>query len=289
MAVLEADQHRGAGGGGLVIAFERLAGLDQREGLRGLDAERLEHLGGEDLAHPALQRQPAVAEAAIGGLTRTLGAEIEQAAAGISELREQEAAAVADIGIVHAELVAVIAQRQRRRRDCPARAGSARNGRSTSSSPSPSSPTEAAARSLRKLKDRPREGSGRHGIVKGLPQVEDARSRGGTRRVADRPSSVNRRRSVRGYRHGRVVRWLLGVERRPQAPLPGLCRRREPAADHLHPRPDPQRARLRRGCRAAGRRLAGDLRRAARPRRERLRQGPDDLCAADLSRTMCRR
>ena len=58
--------------------------------------------------------------------------------------------------------------------------------------------------------------------------------------------------------------------------------RGEPAADPLHSRADPQRARLRRGCRAAGRRVAGDLRRAARPRRERLCQGPDDLCAAHL-------
>ena len=113
MAVLEPDQHRRAGGGGLVVALQRLAGLDQREGLRGLDAERLEHLGREHLAHAALQRQPAVAEAAVGRLARSLGAEVEQPAAAVAQLREQEAAAVADVGIVHPELVAVIAQRQR--------------------------------------------------------------------------------------------------------------------------------------------------------------------------------
>ncbi len=67
----------------------------------------------------ALQRQPAVAEAAVGRLARALGAEIEQAARRVAQLREQEAAAVADVGIVHAELMAVIAQRQRLRRDCP--------------------------------------------------------------------------------------------------------------------------------------------------------------------------
>src|SRR5690606_1939987 len=44
-----------------------------------------------------------------------LGAEIEQAAGGqLLELREEEAAAVAEVGIVALELVAVIAQRQRR-------------------------------------------------------------------------------------------------------------------------------------------------------------------------------
>ena len=113
MAVLEADEDGRAGRGGLVAALERLAGLDQREGLRGLDAERFEHLGGEQLAHAALQRQPAVAEAAVGRLARALGAEIEEPAVRVAQLREQEAAAVADVGIVHAELVAVIAQRQR--------------------------------------------------------------------------------------------------------------------------------------------------------------------------------
>ena len=86
----------------------------RREGLGGVDAERLEHLGGEDLAHAALQRQPAVAAARPGGLARALGAEVEQAAVGeVAQLGEQEAAAVADVGVVHAELVAVVAQRQR--------------------------------------------------------------------------------------------------------------------------------------------------------------------------------
>ena len=93
---------------------ERLAGLDQREGLRGVDAERLEHLGGEDLAHAALQRQPAVAAARPGRRARALGAEVEQAAVDeVAHLGEEEAAAVAEVGVVDAELVAVVAQRQR--------------------------------------------------------------------------------------------------------------------------------------------------------------------------------
>ena len=115
VAVLEPDQHRRPGRGGLVVALERLAGLDQREGLGGLDAERLEHLGRQHLADAALERQPAVADAAIGRLARALGAEIEQAAGPVAQLREQEPAPVADIRIVNSELVAVIAQRQRLR------------------------------------------------------------------------------------------------------------------------------------------------------------------------------
>src|SRR4030095_4148601 len=80
MTVAQPDQHRRSGGGGFVVALERLAGLDQREGLAGLDAERLEHFRGEDLAHRALEREAAVAEAAVGRLARSLGAEVEQTA-----------------------------------------------------------------------------------------------------------------------------------------------------------------------------------------------------------------
>ena len=124
MAVAEPGQHRRAGRRGLVAALQLLAGLEQREGLRGVDAERLEHLGREHLAHAALQRQPPVAEAAVGRRARALGAEVEQPAAVVAQLGEQEAAAVADVGIVHAELVAVIAQRQRLLAGCRAAARS---------------------------------------------------------------------------------------------------------------------------------------------------------------------
>jgi hypothetical protein len=64
----------------------------------------------------SISRTPPVCRAAPGGEARTLGAEIEQAPAGrrtFAQLREKEAAPIAEIGIVHAELVAVIAQRQR--------------------------------------------------------------------------------------------------------------------------------------------------------------------------------
>ena len=109
----EAGEHRRAGRRGLVAADQLLAGFEQRERLRRVDAERLEHLGGEHFAHPALERQASVGGAAVGRGSRTLGAEVEQAVSVVAQLGEEEAAAVADVGIVHAELVAVIAQRER--------------------------------------------------------------------------------------------------------------------------------------------------------------------------------
>ena len=114
VGVREADEDRGAGRRGLVAAGQGLAGLDEGEGLGGVDAEGLEHLGGEDLADAALERQPAVGAARPGGLAGALGAEVEQPAVGeVAELGVEEAAAVAEVGVVHAELVAVVAQRQR--------------------------------------------------------------------------------------------------------------------------------------------------------------------------------
>ena len=53
--------------------------------------------------------------AAVGRRPRALGPEIEQASALIADLREGEAAPVADLRIIVAELVPVIAQRQRLR------------------------------------------------------------------------------------------------------------------------------------------------------------------------------
>jgi hypothetical protein len=114
VAVAEAHQHRGAGRRGLVAADQRLAGLDQREGLGGVDAERLEHLGGEEFAHAALEGQASVTAARPGRLAGALGAEVEQAAVDrVAQLGEEEAATVADLGVVGAELVAVVAQGQR--------------------------------------------------------------------------------------------------------------------------------------------------------------------------------
>ena len=79
---------------------------------------------------PPFKRQPPVAEAAVRRLARPLGAEVHQPAVAVAQLREQEAAPVADIGIVHAELMPVIAQRERLLAACRAAARSVRNARS---------------------------------------------------------------------------------------------------------------------------------------------------------------
>ena len=147
VAVAEPGQHRRAGRRGLVARGQLLAGLEQREALRRIDAERLEHLGRQHFAHPALERQPPVGGAAVGGLARSLGAEVEQPARVVAQLGEQEAAAVADVGIVLAELVAVIAQRQRLRQIAGQRLEAPEMRRSTSISPRP---TRSAQRRLRK-------------------------------------------------------------------------------------------------------------------------------------------
>ena len=99
----EAHQDGRARRRGLVAALQLLARLDQAEGLGGLDAQRLEHLGREHLADAAFQREAAVAAARPGRAAAAFGAEIEQAAvSAIVQLRKQEAAAVAEIGVVGA-------------------------------------------------------------------------------------------------------------------------------------------------------------------------------------------
>ena len=110
----EAHQHGRAGRRRLVVARQRLAGLDQAEGLGGVDALSFQQLAGQELADAALQRQPSVAGTRPGRAAAALGGEVEQAAvAAVVELGEQEAAAVAQIGIVCPELMTVIAQCQR--------------------------------------------------------------------------------------------------------------------------------------------------------------------------------
>jgi hypothetical protein len=95
---------------------ERLAGFDEAEGLGGVDAERLQHFGRENFPHAPLEREPTVAAPRPGRLAAALGAEIEQPAVlRVAQLREQEAAAVSELGVVNTELMAVVAQRQRLR------------------------------------------------------------------------------------------------------------------------------------------------------------------------------
>ena len=113
VAVIEAHQHGGAGGRGFIAADQLFAGFDDAERAAGGDAQRLQHFGGKDFAHCAFQGQAAIAHPAPRRGTAALGAKVHQPALIIAALREQEAAAVAKIGVVGTELVAVITQRQR--------------------------------------------------------------------------------------------------------------------------------------------------------------------------------
>ena len=168
VAVAEPDQHRRARRRGLVAAHQRLAGLDQREGLRGVDAQRLQHLGRQHLAHAALQRQPPVAAARPGRLARALGAEIEQAAVrAVAQLGEQEAAAVAEVGVVDAELVAVVAQRQRLGEVAGQRLEAAEMARSTRRRSGRPSPTSRGPAIVAEAQDRLREVGRAHRVVEG--------------------------------------------------------------------------------------------------------------------------
>src|SRR3546814_20027035 len=64
MTMTEAYQDRGSGGRRLITARQFLAGLDHREGLAGVQAQRFTHFRGQYLADAALQRQPHVAKTA---------------------------------------------------------------------------------------------------------------------------------------------------------------------------------------------------------------------------------
>ncbi len=67
MAVRQAGQHRRAGGARFVMASQGLAGLEHGEGATGGNAQGLQHLGRQHLAHRALERQAPVAAARPGG------------------------------------------------------------------------------------------------------------------------------------------------------------------------------------------------------------------------------
>src|SRR3546814_5121468 len=99
----EAYQDRGSGGRRLITARQFLAGLDQREGLAGVHAQRFQHFRGQYLADAALQSQPTVAKTAVGRPSRSFGAKVKQPTRAIAKLREKKAPAVADIGIIRSE------------------------------------------------------------------------------------------------------------------------------------------------------------------------------------------
>ncbi|MNQ99672.1 hypothetical protein D3C85_1154190 [compost metagenome] len=56
MAVRQPHHDGRAGGRRLVVALQRLAGLDQRQDAAGRNPQAFQHGGGQHLAHPALQR-----------------------------------------------------------------------------------------------------------------------------------------------------------------------------------------------------------------------------------------
>ena len=115
VAVAEPDQHRAPRRRGLVAALQLLAGLDQRQRLRGVRRPA-----------PPASRSPAPRArrpSASGGRRRTgctasaraLGAEIHQpAAAVVRTCANRKPRPSPRSGIVGAELVAMIAQRERR-------------------------------------------------------------------------------------------------------------------------------------------------------------------------------
>ncbi len=65
VAVAQAGQDGGARRRGLIATHQFLAGLEQGEGLRRVDAQRFEHLRRQHLADAALQRQAAVCGPAV--------------------------------------------------------------------------------------------------------------------------------------------------------------------------------------------------------------------------------
>src|SRR5690606_19166046 len=72
------------------------------------------HLGGEDFAYAALEREPPVSGARPWRTAAALGGEVEQPAVlQIVQLRAEEAAPVAKFGVVDLELMPVIAQGER--------------------------------------------------------------------------------------------------------------------------------------------------------------------------------
>ncbi len=108
----------------LVMSLKVFARLDQRQDAAGRHAQAVQHGRRQRLARPALQRQPPVGMTRPRRLARAFGAQVEKAGffcfpnASLAEggclrdfphLRRQEAAPVADVGVVNAELMAVIA------------------------------------------------------------------------------------------------------------------------------------------------------------------------------------
>ena len=168
-------QNRRPRGRRLVAAIEFLAGFDQRQRFRGINAQCFQHAGRKHFAHAALEGQPAVAAARPRRYPAPLGPEIEQAPIGqIEELGIEKAAPVAEIGIVAAELVAVIAQSQR-----PGKTAGKRREPAEMCDPvgiaQPVQPDLGGGAIVAEAQPRRRKVRGPHAIVECVPERQDAR------------------------------------------------------------------------------------------------------------------
>ncbi len=104
------DQH---GAGFDLLAHHRLVAADDGERARAGNAQAVERFAGEVFADGRAQYRAAVGKARVGRLAGALEMEVEQAGAG-PHLAEQQAAAVAQLRAVTAELVAGVDHGERR-------------------------------------------------------------------------------------------------------------------------------------------------------------------------------
>lgn len=95
------------------MAFQCLSCLDHRERLRGVDAKRFEKLGRQNFTDRPFQRQPAIGRAGKGSLSRPFCAKVENPSIIGAKLGKQKTAAIAKVRVVMAELMTMIAERQR--------------------------------------------------------------------------------------------------------------------------------------------------------------------------------
>ena len=114
MRVGKPQEHTGARGRRLVAANQFFPGFDQAEALGCVDAHGFQHLRREDFTNAALEREPSVAAPRPGRPAASLCPKVKQAPIpGVSQLCEKKPPAIAKVWIIGAELMPVIAQRQR--------------------------------------------------------------------------------------------------------------------------------------------------------------------------------
>jgi hypothetical protein len=108
----QAHHHRAAGWGGFITPPELFAGFHQAEGAAGGHSQPVQGFTRDDLAHTTLERQATITAPAPGGGAAALGAEVLEIAVDVAHLAVEKAPAVAQQGVVGAELIAVVAQGQ---------------------------------------------------------------------------------------------------------------------------------------------------------------------------------